>query len=42
MLRLLYLSQVLPYPPDAGPKVRSYHALQQLAGRHEASLSSEI
>lgn len=37
-MRILYLSQVLPYPPDAGPKVRSYHVLQYLAGRHEITL----
>jgi len=40
MLCLLYLSQVLPYPPDAGPKVRSYHVLQHLAGRQGANLST--
>jgi len=40
MLRLLYLSQALPYPADAGPKVRSYHVLQYLAGRQGANLST--
>ena len=28
---ILFLSQVVPYPIDAGPKVRSYHVLQYLA-----------
>ena len=28
---ILYLSQLIPYPIDAGPKVRSYHVLQYLA-----------
>ncbi len=37
-MRILYLSQVVPYPPDAGPKVRSYHVLQYLAGQHEVTL----
>lgn len=37
-MRILYLSQVLPYPPNAGPKVRSYHVLQYLASRHEVTL----
>jgi glycosyltransferase involved in cell wall biosynthesis len=30
-MNILYLSQVTPYPIDAGPKVRSYHVLQYLA-----------
>lgn len=30
-MRILYLSQLVPYPIDAGPKVRSYHVLQYLA-----------
>ena len=28
---ILFLSQVVPYPIDAGPKVRSYHVLRYLA-----------
>ncbi|GIK57642.1 MAG: glycosyl transferase family 1 [Chloroflexota bacterium] len=30
-MRILYLSQLIPYPADAGPKVRIYHVLQYLA-----------
>lgn len=30
-MRVLYLSQLIPYPADAGPKVRIYHVLQYLA-----------
>ena len=30
---ILFLTQVLPYPLDAGPKVRGYHMLRRLAGR---------
>lgn len=29
--RLLFLSQTLPYPPDSGVKVRTYHLLRELA-----------
>ncbi len=35
-MRILYLSQLVPYPPDAGPKVRSYHVLQYLAAAGHA------
>lgn len=30
-MNILYLSQLIPYPPDAGPKVRIWHVLQYLA-----------
>lgn len=30
-MNILFLSQLVPYPVDAGPKVRSYHVLQYLA-----------
>ena len=36
--RVLYLSQLLPYPPDAGPKVRSYYVLRHLARQHQVTL----
>lgn len=29
-MRILFLSQLIPYPADAGPKIRSYHVLQHL------------
>ncbi len=29
--KLLFLSQTLPYPPDGGVKIRTYHVLRQLA-----------
>ena len=32
-LRILFLTQVLPYPLDAGPKVRAYYVLRYLAER---------
>lgn len=38
-MRILYLSQLVPYPPTAGPKVRSYHVLQYLAeAGHDVTL----
>jgi polysaccharide biosynthesis protein PslH len=36
--RILFLSQLLPYPPDAGPKVRSYFTLRQLCKNHCVTL----
>ena len=38
-MRVLFLSQLVPFPVDAGPKVRSYHVLQHLAAQgHEVTL----
>jgi len=38
-MKILFLSQLVPYPPDAGPKVRSYRVLQYLADAgHEITL----
>lgn len=38
-MRILFLSQLLPYPLDAGPKVRSYYVLRRLAAAgHEVTL----
>lgn len=38
-MRVLFLSQLVPYPIDAGPKVRSYHVLQYLAAAgHQITL----
>ncbi len=41
-MRILFLTQVLPYPLDAGPKVRAYHMLRHLAGRHVVTLVSFV
>lgn len=42
-MRILFLSQVLPYPLDAGPKVRAYYTLRHLAQRgHSVVLASFI
>ena len=37
-MRILFLSQVLPYPVDAGPKMRSYYVLRHLSQRHQVTL----
>ena len=40
MARILFLTQVLPYPLDSGAKVRAYHMLRQLSRRHQVTLVS--
>lgn len=35
---ILFLSNVLPFPLDAGPKVRSYYVLRYLAQHHRVTL----
>ena len=40
--RILFLTQVLPYPLDAGPKVRAYYMLRHLAATHEVTLVSFV
>ena len=42
MARLLFLAHRLPYPPNKGDKVRSYHLLEHLAARHEVHLGTFI
>jgi len=38
-MKILFLSQLVPFPPDAGPKVRSYHTIQYLSGNgHHVTL----
>ena len=41
-MRILFLSQVLPYPLDAGPKMRSYYVLRHLAQEHKVTLLTFI
>lgn len=41
-MRILLLTQVLPYPLDAGPKTRAYYVLRYLAERHEVTLASFV
>ncbi|MBC7226513.1 MAG: glycosyltransferase [Thermoflexales bacterium] len=41
-MHILLLTQVLPYPPDSGPKIKTYHVLRYLAQRHSVHLVSFI
>jgi len=41
-VRLLILTHRIPYPPDKGDKIRSYHILKHLAKRHEIWVGSII
>jgi sugar transferase (PEP-CTERM/EpsH1 system associated) len=41
-MNLLYLVHRLPYPPNKGDKVRSFHLLKHLARRHEVFLGTFI
>lgn len=41
-MRVLLLTQVLPYPPDSGPKVKTYYVLKYLAQQHEVTLVSFV
>jgi len=40
--RILLLTQVLPYPPDSGPKVKTFYLLKYLAQQHRVTLVSFI
>jgi sugar transferase (PEP-CTERM/EpsH1 system associated) len=42
MANLLYLVHRLPFPPDKGDKVRSYHLLQHLLAHHRVHLGTFI
>ena len=42
MSDILYLVHRLPYPPDKGDKVRSYHLLRYLAQRHRVFLGTFV
>lgn len=37
-MKILFLSQLLPYPLDAGPRLRSYYVLRSLAKQHTVTL----
>lgn len=39
-MKILFLTQIVPYPPDSGPKVKTYHVLRYLAERgHQVTLA---
>ncbi len=37
-MNVLLLTQIVPYPPDSGPKIKTYHLLRYLAARHRITL----
>ncbi|HEV8128610.1 MAG TPA: glycosyltransferase, partial [Candidatus Eisenbacteria bacterium] len=37
-MNLLYLAHRIPYPPDKGDKIRSYHQVRYLSERHRVAL----
>jgi glycosyltransferase involved in cell wall biosynthesis len=41
-MRVLLLTQVLPHPPDSGPKVKTWQVIKYLAQRHEVTLASFV
>ena len=42
MGNILFLTHRLPYPPNKGDKVRSYHLLKHLAARHRVFLGTFV
>ncbi|RJS94721.1 TIGR03087 family PEP-CTERM/XrtA system glycosyltransferase [Salinisphaera sp. Q1T1-3] len=42
MAELLFLSHRIPYPPNKGDKIRSYHWLRELAAHHTVHLGTFI
>ncbi len=41
-MRVLFLTQVLPFPPDSGPKIKSWNVLKYLAREHDVTLVSFV
>lgn len=41
-MRILMLTLVAPFPPDSGPKVKTYNLLQYLGRHHEVTLISLV
>lgn len=41
-MRILFLTHRIPYPPNKGDKIRSYHILKHLARSHEVYLGTLI
>lgn len=37
-MNILLLTQIVPYPPDSGPKVKTYYLLRYLAAHHRVTL----
>lgn len=42
-MHILFLTQILPYPPTSGPKVKTWHVLRYLSERgHKITLASFV
>jgi polysaccharide biosynthesis protein PslH len=41
-VKVVLLTQVLPYPPDSGPKVKTFYVLKYLARQHQVTLVSFV
>ena len=41
-MNVLLLTQVLPFPPDSGPKVKTYNVLKYLSQHHDVTLVSFV
>lgn len=41
-MKVLLLTQVLPYPPDSGPKVKTWNVIKYLTQHHEVTLVSFV
>jgi glycosyltransferase involved in cell wall biosynthesis len=41
-MKALLMTQVLPYPPDSGPKVKTWNVIKYLAREHEVTLASFV
>lgn len=42
MARVLYLVHRIPFPPNKGDKIRSYHLLKALVARHEVTVAAFV
>lgn len=43
MAKILFLTQIVPFPPDAGPKVKTYHVIRALVRQgHSVTLVSFV
>lgn len=42
-MRILFLTQIIPFPPDAGPRVKTWHVLRYLVNQgHDVTLVSFV
>lgn len=41
-MKVLLLTQVLPYPPDSGPKIKTWNVIKYLAQKHDITLVSFV